>query len=135
MSPKIWMTIACLLGALGVTLGAYQAHGLEKSLEKRGLEPAEVQKQVDNCGTAVKYQMFHVFAIMGVGVWFAMRPHPMLHAAGALFLLGVAGFSGGLYLGVFTGDMIHWAIVPLGGLMLIIAWLTLAITVWIAKPQ
>ncbi|QDU95681.1 DUF423 domain-containing protein [Lignipirellula cremea] len=131
MSPRIWMTIAALLGAGGVMLGAYQAHGLEKSLVKRGLSEVEVVKQLHNCEVGVRYQMFHALAILAVALLFWRQPHMVLHMTGVFFLLGVAMFSGGLYLGVFTGDMIHWAIVPVGGLLLILGWLGLLITAWL----
>jgi uncharacterized membrane protein YgdD (TMEM256/DUF423 family) len=44
-----------------------------------------------------------------------------------LFTAGIILFSGGLYLDVFTGDFFHWAIVPSGGLLLIVGWVFVAI--------
>jgi len=126
MQAKICLLLAALLGASGVALGAYHAHGLEKMLQKREISAEKMTKTMDNCETAVRYQMLHALAVLGIGAIVASRPSRILMAAVGMFALGVAMFSGGLYLIVFAQNGIHWAIVPLGGLTLIIAWLLTA---------
>lgn len=128
MNPRIWLFSAAVLGASGVALGAYHAHGLKEVLAERVSETDEVDKRMDNCETAVRYQMYHALALLGVGAIGLFCARRGLTVAGILFTLGVAGFSGGLYLHVFTGNFIHWSIVPAGGLLLIVAWVALAIT-------
>ncbi|MCA9269540.1 MAG: DUF423 domain-containing protein, partial [Planctomycetales bacterium] len=118
MAGKIWIATAALLGAAAVALGAYHAHGLESSLAKRGLEAAEVAKQMHNCETAVRYQMFHALAMLGVGSLLLRGPSLMLSLAAGMMLAGVIGFSGGLLAMVFSIAKLHWSIVPLGGLLL-----------------
>jgi uncharacterized membrane protein YgdD (TMEM256/DUF423 family) len=59
----------------------------------------------------------------------------LLHCTAGLFLGGIVLFSGGLYLIVFTGKLIHWAIVPSGGLLLMAAWLLLAIVAVRISPR
>ena len=130
---RVWILCAALLGASGVTLGAYHAHGLEGKLKKSGLSESEVVKRMDNCRTAVQYQMYHVTGLLAVGLLAVWQSSKLLNTTGVLFLLGVAGFSGGLYLMVFTGNMVHWAIVPSGGLMLICAWLSLGVSVCLIR--
>lgn len=125
---KIWIIIAALLGAGAVTIGAYHAHGLEKALEKRGLESVEIAKQMHNCDTAVKYQMYHALAIFGIGLMVARRCTWSGGVAALLMLLGVIGFSGGLYAMVFDIAKLHWAVVPIGGLLMILGWLALAVS-------
>jgi uncharacterized membrane protein YgdD (TMEM256/DUF423 family) len=115
------------LGASAVTLGAYHAHGLEKWLAGRGLATDKVQEQMHNCDVAVRYQMVHALALLGIGLLARGGISRLVHVSGTLFLLGVVGFSGGLYLMVFAGTSIHWAIVPGGGLLLIVAWFVLAL--------
>jgi len=127
MHAKICLIIAAILGASGVALGAYHAHGLEKMLVKRELPAADVAKHMANCETAVRYQMFHALAVLGIGAITASRPSRTLLAGVGMFVVGVAMFSGGLYLIVFAQNGIHWSIVPLGGLTLILAWITTAI--------
>lgn len=158
---KLWIIIAGLLGSAAVTIGAYHAHGLLKTLEKRyerGEDDAEyIEKTerlysktadkdengrmsgkeiaahilylMDNCDTAVKYQFYHALAILGVGILLTRQRGVcgvLLNLAAVVMLLGVTGFSGGLYCTVFDVVKLHWAIVPLGGLMMIVGWLVLA---------
>lgn len=118
--------LAGLLGAVGVTIGAYAAHGLEESLLKQGLEAADVSKRLEQCEVAVRYHMTHVLALLALGI-----PAPPIAAtrralACCFFLLGIMLFSGGLYSMVFLGEMGHWAIVPSGGLCFILGWLAVA---------
>jgi uncharacterized membrane protein YgdD (TMEM256/DUF423 family) len=127
---KAWIIVAALLGASAVAVGAYHAHGLEKSLTKHGVNAAEVAKQMHNCEVAVKYQMYHALAILGIGILLTRsgRAGTIVGSSAALLmLLGVAGFSGGLYAMVFDIAHLHWAIVPLGGLLMILGWLALGI--------
>lgn len=131
MNHKIWLIVASLLGAVGVTLGAFQAHGLEKMLAKKGHRPEVAEKKLDQCEVGVRYQMYHVLALFGVGLVAlygnAERvSHVLLAAAGILFLAGIALFSGGLYLIVFLDNGFHWSLVPAGGLAFILGWLMLA---------
>jgi uncharacterized membrane protein YgdD (TMEM256/DUF423 family) len=130
MSPKIWLILAALFGATGVTLGAYQAHGLDKFLQKRGDSPEVVEKRLAQCDVGVRYQMYHALALLGVGIW-GLRLEPrswanrLLAAAGLLVLAGILLFSGGLYLIVFSGDTDIASVVPFGGLAFILGWLAL----------
>lgn len=119
--------IAGVLGLAAVMIGAYGAHGLEKSLTEQGLESAEVGKRLEQCDIAVRYHMTHVLALFGVGI--ASMACPKKRSIAAVFmLLGIALFSGGLYSMVFTGVMGHWAIVPSGGLCFMIGWIAVALT-------
>jgi uncharacterized membrane protein YgdD (TMEM256/DUF423 family) len=126
--PRIWLLIAGLLGASGVGLGAYQAHGLEKMLARRELSREVIERRLDNCDTAAKYQLFHALALLGIASLDGRRPSRWLKVSASLFTAGVVAFSGGLYLIVFAGTAVHWAIVPTGGLLLILGWMALAAT-------
>jgi uncharacterized membrane protein YgdD (TMEM256/DUF423 family) len=127
MLARICLILGALLGGSAVAIGAYHAHGLAKFLERQSLEPAVMERRMENCSTAVKYQMFHAVTLVALAALATQFPAPRrLAAAATLFVLGVAGFSGGLYLIVFAGNAVHWAIVPVGGMTLIVAWLTLA---------
>ncbi len=121
-AAAIWIVIAGAMGAAGMALAAYHAHGLESWLEKAESEPEAIQKRLDWCGTAVRYHMLHAVAFLGVAWLASVVPGRIVTASGVLMMLGVAGFSGGLYEMTFRGVATHWSIVPLGGLLLIIAW-------------
>jgi uncharacterized membrane protein YgdD (TMEM256/DUF423 family) len=106
---------AALLGAAGVALGAFGAHGLRARLEPRALEIWE---------TAVRYQLVHAVALLAL----ALSPlAESARAAGWLFVAGIALFSGSLYGLALGGPRLLGPITPLGGLALIAGWL------WIAK--
>lgn len=117
--------IASLLGAAGVAVGAYAAHGLEKSLVEQSIAPEEIADRMRQCDVAVRYHMLHVIVLLVVGLG-RLRSTRLTAISALFFLLGMLLFCGGLYSMVFTGIMGHWAIVPAGGLCFLIGWLTLA---------
>ena len=124
-----WIAIGALVGAAGVALGAFGAHGLSDALGNLGYEQDEVVRRLVNFETAVRYQLVHALAIALVGVMHAQRPRRTWRAAASAFLVGVLLFSGLLYVLTFAGPNWKWlgAIVPIGGVSLIIGWLVLAI--------
>jgi len=110
-------TAGALLGALAVVLGAFGAHALRSHLEQRDLEIFE---------TAVRYQMYHAFALIAAA-WLLSREVPYAGHAAWAFIVGVAIFSGSLYLMVATGQRWLGAITPIGGVAMIIGWCLLAL--------
>lgn len=106
--------IGAALGALGVALGAFGAHGLEA----RVTDPA----QLEWWHTAARYHLLHAVALLGVAAHPA-RPR----VAGWLFVAGIAIFSGSLYVMALTGLRWLGAITPIGGVCLIAGWVALAL--------
>jgi uncharacterized membrane protein YgdD (TMEM256/DUF423 family) len=123
MSGAAWARIGAILGGLAVIAGTFGAHGLEGKVEPDALETFEV---------GVRYQMYHAFALIGVGL-IAMRSGPRssraLTAAGWLFLIGSIVFPGSLYLLVLAGGTANWLgmIAPIGGLAFIGGWVSFAV--------
>ncbi len=115
----MWWTLAGVLGALGVALGAFGAHGLQSRLDDPHL--LEVWQ------TASRYHLIHALALIGVA---AHPARPSL--AGWAFVAGIALFCGSLYLmpllTLFVGGSWRWlgAITPLGGVAFIVGWAALA---------
>lgn len=124
-----WIAVGALLGAAGVALGAFGAHGLEEALRQHGYDGADLARRLDIFETAVRYHLVHAIAVVVVGVLSLQHPRKTWHAAAAAFLAGVVLFSGLLYVLTFTGPAWKWlgAVVPLGGLSLIAGWLALAV--------
>lgn len=118
--------VAGVLGVVGVSIGAFAAHGLEKNLVRQGLEAAEIAKRLDQCEVAVRYHMLHTLALLALGLSSSVGGLRRSAAAAAFMLLGIGLFSGGLYSMVFAGVMGHWAIVPSGGLCMILGWCCVA---------
>jgi uncharacterized membrane protein YgdD (TMEM256/DUF423 family) len=131
MSPLAsrWIAVGSLLAAAGVALGAFGAHGLEKYLTALGYSGDDLTHRGANHETAVRYQMWHAMAIVFVGLAINVQPSSWWQAAAWAFLVGVLIFSGLLYALVFVGPDYRWlgAIVPIGGLSMIVGWLLLAI--------
>jgi uncharacterized membrane protein YgdD (TMEM256/DUF423 family) len=136
LAPR-WIALGSLLAAVGVALGAYGAHGLEKHLSVLGYSGDDLTHRIANHETAVRYQMWHAMAIVLLGVAIATYPTLWWEAAGWAFLLGILIFSGMLYALALVGPEYRWlgAIVPIGGLSLIVGWLLFAIgalRLWLA---
>ena len=120
------LLIAGMLGALAVFLGAFGAHALPDVLGTMGVEPAEIESRCEVFETAVKYHVYHVLALMGVGLVAQQRTGRAVNISAIAFLLGIIFFSGCLYLLVFTGIKLLGAVVPLGGSSFIVGWAALA---------
>lgn len=110
------------LGALAVILGAFAAHALRSRLLPDELAIFE---------TGVRYQMYHAFAVIIVGILYKEFPHKETVWAGRAFIFGTIIFSGTLYLLTYfksagnTGMFWLGAVTPVGGTMLIAGWLLL----------
>ena len=114
-----WFAIGALLGAIGVGLGAFGAHGLKARVSADLLSVWE---------TGARYQIIHALALLATG-WAADRwPGGLANASGWLFVAGVVLFSGSLYALVGTGVAAWGAVTPVGGLCFIAGWLCLALT-------
>ena len=125
MHKRRGWTLVALSGLVVVMAGAFGAHALGDMLS-----PA----RLDAFTTGVRYQAWHTLAAMAVLLWHAQ--HPLRGQTTVLWLwgLGMAAFSGSLYLLALTGA--HWLgpITPFGGLLLMAGWLTLAICAWRQRP-
>jgi uncharacterized membrane protein YgdD (TMEM256/DUF423 family) len=115
-----WLFIAALLGGLAVACGAFGAHGLKARF-------AVDDPMLANWETAARYQMYHALALLAVGLLAARSPSRLLNLTGLSMTLGTLIFSGCLYALVLTGERRLGAVVPLGGVLLIVGWVFLAI--------
>ncbi|WP_035558650.1 DUF423 domain-containing protein [Hymenobacter sp. IS2118] len=122
MTARLILQLAALLGGLGVAIGAFGAHALRPMLEKSG--------RFDTFETAVRYQFYHVLALLAIGVLWALRPElRALGTTGWLWVGGILVFSGSLYALCFTGITKLGAVAPIGGLLLLGGWLSLLLAV------
>ena len=101
--------IAGLAGFLGVSLGAFGAHGLHETLVRNG--------HVDTWEKAVLYHFVHALALLVLG--FSSAP---LRFASFAFLSGIILFSGSLYVLSLTNFSQLGAVTPLGGLAFLGGW-------------
>lgn len=123
---KSFLITAALLGALSVVLGAFGAHTLKSKIPADALEIFE---------TSVRYQFYHVFALLAVGMLTQFFSGSLITWSGRLFIAGIILFCGSLYLLVYFkasgNQQMNWlgAITPFGGLCFIAGWLLLAISI------
>ena len=114
---RFFLQAGSILGAIGVMIGAFGAHALKEILTAAG--------RFDTFETAVRYQFYHALALVLVGVLAKEFPSKTLKYSGYCFLVGILIFSGALYLICFTGITAFGAVAPIGGSLLVVAWLLL----------
>jgi uncharacterized membrane protein YgdD (TMEM256/DUF423 family) len=125
-----WIAIGALVGAIGVGLGAYGAHGLSDLLEKKfGYVGDDLDHRLANFETAVRYQMLHALALVFTGLALQQKDSTWWRCAAWAFLVGVLVFCGLLKVLAFADPSWKWLgrVVPFGGLSLIAGWLSLAV--------
>lgn len=116
---KGFIRTAAILGLLAVILGAFGAHGLQQ------IVPA---KDVATFETGVRYQFYHAFGLLAIGILFEKFPSRLLKYAGNCFIIGVVLFSGSLYAlallkaSMNTGLGPIGIVTPIGGLFFIAGW-------------
>jgi uncharacterized membrane protein YgdD (TMEM256/DUF423 family) len=124
-----WIGIGAILGAIGVALGAYGAHGLHHLLAEHGFAGDDLTRRLNNFETAIHYQMLHAIALVLTGLALEHRPNTAWRLAAWAFLVGIVLFSGLLKVLTFTVPSWNWlgAIVPVGGVSMIAGWVALAV--------
>lgn len=115
---KKFLLLGALLAALSILFGAFGAHGLENM----GIEASKI----GNFETAARYQFYHALGLM---IIFILSHHSLklrlLNWSGWLMTAGTVLFSGSLYLYVLSGIKAFAMITPIGGSLMVAAWLTL----------
>jgi len=111
--------VTCSLGLSAVIIGAFGAHALKEILTSDQLLSME---------TAVRYQMYHVIVLLFVNTFegFSIRQR---NTISCLFFLGILFFSGSIYLIQLTSITAKsiWFTTPLGGLFLIMGWVSMIV--------
>jgi uncharacterized membrane protein YgdD (TMEM256/DUF423 family) len=121
---KGFLRTAIVLGALAVVLGAFGAHTLKQFLSEKDLSPFE---------TGVRYQFYHVFALLATTILYERMPSRWLRYSGNSFITGIILFSGSLYIltAMKATDTVGLKgigiLTPIGGVFFIIGWVFLFI--------
>ena len=116
---------AAILGALGVALGAFGAHGLQKLTTD--------EKILHSYQTGVQYQVYHALALLGIAALYDKLAAEWMRWAGNFFIYGTILFSGSLYvisfLKIEESNLVRFVgpVTPLGGLLFVGGWVCLLI--------
>jgi uncharacterized membrane protein YgdD (TMEM256/DUF423 family) len=116
MNQRTILLFASMMGVVSVALGAFGAHAFKETLLANG--------RLDTYELAVRYQYYHTFALLAVGI--LAEKFPRIRAASLFFLMGTVIFSGSLYVLALTGQTLWGAVTPLGGIGLIAGWMMMA---------
>ena len=116
------MALAGASGALAVALGAFGAHGLESFLAGS----ADAARRAALWETAVSYHLPHSVALAVCALLSGRRAL----VAGVAFLVGILLFAGTLYAMTLGAPRALGAVTPIGGLALIVGWISLALAGW-----
>ncbi|MFT3910636.1 MAG: DUF423 domain-containing protein [Ferruginibacter sp.] len=123
---KGFLKTATLLAAISIAFGAFGAHTLK--------EMNVTQDAVSIFDTAVRYQFYHVFALLIAAILYKDFPFKTTAWACRLFILGIILFSGSLYFltwvkaAVIPGYNFVGAVTPVGGLAFIAGWICLFVS-------
>ena len=123
---KGFIRTAAIIGLLSVAFGAFAAHALKELLSEYAVNVFE---------TGVRYQFYHVFALLAVGILYKEFPNKFIRWAGIFFIIGIILFSGSLYFLTYVKGAVmpgyKWLgpITPIGGLSFILGWIFLFIGV------
>jgi len=118
-----FLTTAAALGAVAVALGAFGAHGLRDQLN--AVDPSGAR--LGYWTTAAHYHLTHALALGLCAI--SAGESASARLSRSAFTLGIAVFSGTLYLMALTGLRWLGAVTPLGGVALIVGWVAFAIAV------
>ncbi len=121
ITAKIFLFLGSANAALAVILGAFGAHALKARLDVSLLKAYH---------TGVEYHFYHALGLILVGVIAMNLPANIwLKSAGWSMFVGIILFCGSLYLmSIFN---LRWLgmVTPIGGLLFILAWVSLCISV------
>lgn len=118
---KTILTLASVLLALAVAIGAFGAHGLKSHISEDMMQTYK---------TGVEYHFYHALGLLLIGVLSVSVPSSLLNWSAILLIAGIILFSGSLYVLAITGIKWLGAITPLGGLSFIAGWILLMLAVW-----
>lgn len=116
-------TYTCILGAIGVLVGAFGAHGVKGKISDYHYSSYRV---------GIEYLFFHLAPLLFIAT---KEYSKTLTRIAYLFIAGILFFTGSNVL--MTTEAIHyinfhflWPITPLGGIFMTIGWIWLGVFLW-----
>ncbi|TWT83311.1 hypothetical protein CA13_47760 [Planctomycetes bacterium CA13] len=119
------LLLAAVFGALGVLVGAFGAHVLGGFLEDQGLTAETIAKREDQFDVGVRYHLVHAVTLLALAA-IPFGPEALKRKIAWMFVVGLMLFCGSLYLLVLTNQTKLGMVTPIGGVIWIVAWASLA---------
>ena len=119
-----WVGIAAINMAIAVALGAFGAHGLKNIASPQQLEWWH---------TATLYLLVHALGLLLVGL--LIRLKYITQTTAWLLQIGIIIFAGSLYAMTLGAPLWFGAITPIGGVLMIVGWLCLALSAFKINTQ
>ena len=117
------LLVGGVLGFISVVFGAYAEHGLKESIS---------EEHFRFLMTAIRYNQVHAVVVTAIGLGIASGGLPLqsllIRWSGILFILGTALFSFSIYLSVVLAIPQLVNITPIGGTIIMLAWMLIAIS-------
>jgi uncharacterized membrane protein YgdD (TMEM256/DUF423 family) len=114
---RILLSVEGIAGATAVMAGAFGSHALKGQLSPDALAIWQ---------TGVFYHLTHAIVLLIIAFGTAGLEERVRFIAGIMFALGIILFSGPLYLLSLTSIRALGMITPVGGVLLIAGWITIA---------
>lgn len=111
----MWVQVAAVSGMLAVVAGAFGAHALKARV---------TPEQLGSWATASQYHLLHSVLLLALAL-FATYSERSIRLPASLLTAGIVLFSGSIYLLVLTKMRWLGPITPIGGLLLILGWLSM----------
>jgi uncharacterized membrane protein YgdD (TMEM256/DUF423 family) len=119
MNQRTTLLFGAVFGGLGIALGAFGAHALKPILL--------ANNKLDAYEIAVRYQVYHAFALILAGLLMGQVPQTARLRWGAIcWVIGIILFSGSLYALSLSSITAFAFLTPLGGLFFLSGWVFLS---------
>jgi uncharacterized membrane protein YgdD (TMEM256/DUF423 family) len=120
---KTALVAGLFFGVTGVIMGAVGSHAFKGQITTEALEFFQIGN---------KYQIYHALFLLILGLLQSRYPGKLMNLSIYNAIAGILLFSGSLYLFTLGGIKVG-IITPIGGLLLISAWILLLIQVLLKK--
>jgi len=115
-----FLLIAAVSLAIATALGAFGTHALTPRLAPDRLKSFE---------TAVTYQFYHSLGLFGIALLLRDAASRLLATAAWIIVVGLTLFCGSIYLLTAGAPRAVIALAPIGGSLLMLAWLLVAVSI------
>lgn len=125
MMARVWIAVGSLGAALALLVAAQFVHATEGQFAFAAREVFDVANDI---------HLAHSLALVAVGILCAVYgPKILFQVAGGAFVLGILLFCGGIYAAL--GQPGSRPYIPIGGLLLMVGWVALAVSVFTFGKQ